>query len=115
MGERKDVSFRWLRDFFTASVSYFDGSGRYGRADDFLEALLLTPPSVKRTEDGKMGLVDPLGIAEEIISTRGEVVYEWKGVVSNASDEHIGLKKALFSKQISSSSRPTDTKNAGFE
>ena len=114
LGEKKDVSYEWLRDFYTNRVSdYFDGNGEYGRGDDFLEELLLTSPSMKTTDDGKMGLVDPHGIAEEIIRTRGDVAREWKEKLSNVNQDHIGLRKSLLSHQMSNWDAPVQVEDFG--
>lgn len=99
--EEREVSFTWFRDFYVRRVSqYFDGDGGYGRADDFLEELLLTPPSFTTGEDGKMGLVDPLRIAEDILAKRSEVATEWKQTVSTVKDDHIEVRKELLEKQM---------------
>jgi hypothetical protein len=93
-GEERDVSFQWLRDFYVARVvSHFDGNQEYGRADDFLEELLLTSPSVKEM-DGKIGLIDPMRIAEDIIAMRSEVAHDWRDIVVDVpSKDHTELRK----------------------
>eukprot|EP00957_Ditylum_brightwellii_P071951 5468269-Ditylum_brightwellii.AAC.1 len=110
MGEKKEVSFEWLRDFYIKRVSdLFDGFVKYGNADQFLEELLLTPPSMKHTNDGKIGLVDPHGVAEEIIRTRTEVACEWKDIMMEVPSEHMMFRKALFDKQMENWAMPSDT------
>jgi len=100
-GKDKEVSHDFLRDFYTGRLEdYFDGDQRYGRADDFLEEMLLTSPSVMYTKDGGMGLIDPHGIAEKIIFTRGEVISDWKKIVSKTPEDHMNLRKALLDRQM---------------
>jgi hypothetical protein len=41
------LSFTWLRDFTPNASQFFDGDQPYGRADDFVEAMLLAPPAVR--------------------------------------------------------------------
>jgi hypothetical protein len=101
-GAQKEVSFAWLRDFYTERVAdYFDGDQRNGRADDFLEELLRTSPSVVITDDGKGGLADPLGLAEQIIETRNKVVEDWKVLMERVPQDHTaGIRKELLNKQM---------------
>lgn len=105
-GDERDVSFAWLRDFYLERVNdYFDGHQRFGRADDFLEELLLTPPMLKSLDDSAhrqemMGLIDPLRIAEDIIRKRGEVGREWKEIMGNTPHEHMELRRELLARQM---------------
>ena len=103
-GEKKEVSFAWLRDFYTERVAdYFDGDQQNGRADDFLEELLRTPPSVVISDDGKGGLADPLGLAEQIIEERNKVVEDWKILMERVPQDHSeGIRKELLNKQMAS-------------
>jgi hypothetical protein len=96
-GDERDVSYQWLRQFYVSRVTtFFDGSQEYGRADDFLEELLLTAPSM-REMDGKLGLIDPMRIAEDIIATRTEVAQEWRGIVTNVPTvDHAELRKYVL-------------------
>ena len=100
-GEEKEVSFSWLLEFYTDSLEkYFDGNQSFGRADDFLDDLFQTPPSLK-TNDKNVGFVDPLSIVEDVISLREEVAEEWKNLLSLTSKEHESLRQAIFVKQMS--------------
>jgi len=100
IGEERKVSFEWLRDFYVSRLpSFFDGDQEHGRADDFLEELLLTPPSMK-TVDDTVELVDPMRIAEDIIRTRSEVGEDWKEIVKNVPAEHTELRKVLLARQM---------------
>ena len=100
-GEEKEVSFAWLLDFYTNSLEkYFDGNQSFGRADDFLDDLLLTPPSLKTIGD-TMGFIDPLSIVEDIINVREEVAEEWKSLLSLTAKDHDKLRQEIFVKQMS--------------
>jgi len=96
-GEERDVSFEWLRTYYISRVSdYFDGNQSYGRADDFLEELMLTPPAMKEM-DGKMGFIDPMRIAEDIIATRSEVAKDWKDIIADVPlVDHAELRKVVL-------------------
>ena len=75
------ISAEWLKQFYVSRVAtHFDGDQEYGRADDFLEELLLSPPAVK-TIAGKLGLIDPMRIAEDIIAMRSQVATDWRDIV----------------------------------
>jgi hypothetical protein len=105
-GDEREVSFAWLRDFYLHRVQgYFDGCQQYGRADDFLEELLLTPPLLKTLDVGRsrremVALVDPFRMAEDIIRKRSDVGWEWKEIVCNVPRDHMELRKALLTRQM---------------
>ena len=113
-GEERDVSFEWLRGFYVSRVSqYFDGSQEYGRADDFLEELLLTAPAMKEM-NGTLGFIDPMRIAEDIIATRSEVAKDWKDIIEKVPTvDHAQLRTialqirmgTLFEKSVSLAER----------
>lgn len=101
----RQMSFDWFRDFYTRNAAdYFDGDQTYGRADDFLEELLLTSPFFKKLEgeDKKteVVLVDPLRIAEDVIRMRSVVCEDWKEIVTNTPQDHTELRKALLARQM---------------
>lgn len=119
-GNSKEIPFTWLRNFYVDRVAdYFDGDQKYGRADDFLEELLLSSPSVIKTLDGKEGLVDPMGLAESIIEIRSQVVEEWKTIMADVPQAHgSGIRKALLEKQMAawgSGNLGGESSNGGFE
>jgi hypothetical protein len=98
--EQHSVPFCFLRDFYTErAAEYFDGDLQYGRADDFIEELLQKSPAVLSTEDGRTGLTDPLGAAENIIHMRNEVANEWKESMGRVKEDHTGVRQALLSKR----------------
>lgn len=103
-GDRSSSIYQWFRDFYTERTDeYFDGPQNLGRADDFLEELLLTSPVVKKGKNDKSSIIiDPLGIAEKIIRTRCEVSREWKNLLAEIPNDHIGLRRQLFSRQMQS-------------
>jgi len=96
-GEERDVSFEWLRNFYVSRVSkFFDGSQNFYRADDFLEELLLTAPAMKEIGN-KLGFIDPMRIAEDIIATRTEVATDWRDITANvATVDHAELRKMVL-------------------
>ena len=115
-GEAKVVSFEWLRDFYVSRVEeFFDGDLSYGCADDFVEQLLLTSPSVIYADDGKMGLADPLGLAEQLIVLRSDVLTEWKETMRHVPKDHIEIRKLLLNKQMYPSSNSGALGNEGFQ
>jgi hypothetical protein len=100
-GEEHAASFEWFRGFYVERVAkFFDGDKEHGSSDDFLEELLLAPPAVIAGENGKMGLVDPLRIAEDILTTRSNVAVEWKKIAIDTRDEHVTVRKELLEKQM---------------
>lgn len=93
--------YEWFRDFYVKrTAEYFDGPQNRGRADDFLEELLRTPPAVKQLNAKSSTIIDPLGLAEKIIRTRCEVAEEWKSILSETPDDHMGLRRKLLSLQV---------------
>lgn len=103
-GEEREVSFVWLRNFYVDRVEkFFDGDQPYGRADGFIEEMLLTPPSVKdmgTNKNGKavIGLIDPMGLAEQIIQRRTQIAQAWKETMGHTASDHMQLQKVLLAK-----------------
>ncbi len=108
--ENNVVSLEWLRDFYIDKIDeYFDGNGQYGRADDFLEELFLSTPSIHRNLNK---FNDPMAIAEDIIHMRTLILLEWKHQMTTIPDDHnIHLRKHLFDKQWGTSSSTTPNDN----
>lgn len=103
--KQAETSFAWLREYYCDRVEeFFDGDLSYGRADDFIEELLLTSPSViMEKKSGKViGLADPLGLAEQIIEIRHYVCNEWKETMMQVPEAHTEIRKALFEQQVGS-------------
>merc|ERR1711957_151755 len=100
-GDEKKVPFVWLIDHYKSSLdTFFLGNQRFGRADDFLDDLLLTPPSLKKGEDGK----------EDIINSVGEVAMEWREQMLLIPEKQEDFRKQLFVRQMANSLGPSDTK-----
>lgn len=101
-GDSKEVSFDWLREFYVDRVKeYFDGDQPYGRADDFIEELLMSSPSVLHLDDGMVALADPFGLAEKVIETRNVIVTEWKEAMAQVPADHQdGIRRILLDKQM---------------
>jgi len=107
-GSESRSAFDWFRDFYVKrAAEFFDGNQKYSRADDFLEELLLAPPSVKQG-GGKASIIDPLGVAERIIRMRNTVSQEWKKILMDTSEDHIGLRRKLLSRQMLGSVNKVD-------
>lgn len=92
-----EATYEWFKSFYTDRVSeFFDGDQAFGRADDFIDALLQTPPSfVELPDTRKSDLVDPLALAEMIISIRSEISEKWKHVMKDVKADHLWLHDIL--------------------
>jgi len=107
-----DGTYNWFRTYYSTQVHrYFDGNQKIGRADDFIEGLMLTPPCVK-SEGGKVTTVDPIRLVEKILDIRKAVVEEWVDIVSNVSKEHIDMRRHLFEMQMKKCSTPGKVRNS---
>lgn len=102
-GYKKETQFKFLREFFATRIdTYFDGPGRYDRADDFVEELLLTvSPSVSVVQSSvtsgeNSNILDPLAIITDILIVRSEICMEWKFIVDKTSEDHVDLRKSLL-------------------
>jgi hypothetical protein len=94
-------------------AKFFDGDKEHGSSDDFLEELLLSSPAIKTDEGGKIGFVDPLRIAEDILRKRSKVATEWGVIAKNTKEEHINIRKVLLEKQMLKwGHRPVDSDNS---
>ncbi|KAL7530354.1 hypothetical protein ACHAXR_003441 [Thalassiosira sp. AJA248-18] len=93
-----EITYEWFKQFYTEHVpEYFDGDQSFGRADDFIDALLCAPPSLVEMSDGKrVGLNDPLRIAERIIAIRSEIAQEWKMLMGEVKNDHLQLNDVLI-------------------
>eukprot|EP00534_Pseudo-nitzschia_fraudulenta_P015684 CAMPEP_0201248846 /NCGR_PEP_ID=MMETSP0852-20130820/57979_1 /ASSEMBLY_ACC=CAM_ASM_000632 /TAXON_ID=183588 /ORGANISM="Pseudo-nitzschia fraudulenta, Strain WWA7" /LENGTH=392 /DNA_ID=CAMNT_0047547749 /DNA_START=126 /DNA_END=1307 /DNA_ORIENTATION=- len=119
--EQGDYSnLEWIHDFYLDRlVDYFDGDLPYGRADDFVEELLLSSPSIIDGGDGKVSLTDPFGLSEKIIEIRNDIFSEWIIAMNQVPIAHqSGVRKNLLSKQIGADSTPRsnpqdDSSNSG--
>ena len=103
--QEEDIGFVFLKRFYTErAADFFDGYLPFGRADEFIDELLQTPPSLLTAEDGRTtGLIDPLGTAENIIRMRNKIASDWKESMRQVPDAHIQVKQAVLSKQMQGS------------
>ena len=92
-----ELTSDWFKDFYIEHVSeYFDGDQAFGRADDFIDALLRTPPFFVEPPDGNTdGLINPLTLAKRIIGIRSEIAEEWKYLMREVKDDHVLLQQML--------------------
>lgn len=94
---RDEITFEWFKTFYEQNVSkYFDGDQSFGRADDFIDALLRRPPSFVETRRNSIGLIDPMALAERIIGIRSQIAEEWKYVMQEVEDDHAWLNDKLI-------------------
>jgi len=115
-GEEREISFIFLRDFYVdRAEEYFDGDLQFGQADEFMDDLLQTSPSLLSTPDGLQGLVDPVGVAELIIQMRNEVAQDWKALMQYVPEDHTSLRSSLISNQFQRSSPLDNGGSAAFQ
>jgi hypothetical protein len=93
------IAFQWFKRFYADNAPvYFDGDQNFGRADDFIDALLRTPPALVGGgggADASVGLTDPLRVAERIIAARVDVASEWMGMMGEVAEDHRALNDVL--------------------
>ena len=92
------ISYQWLQAFYSERVcEYFDGDVAFGRGDDFIDALLRSPPSLVSMDDGHtLGLTDPLRLAERVIAKRSEIAFAWIDEMREVKNDHLALNDKLF-------------------
>eukprot|EP00532_Pseudo-nitzschia_australis_P001604 CAMPEP_0168197382 /NCGR_PEP_ID=MMETSP0139_2-20121125/21109_1 /TAXON_ID=44445 /ORGANISM="Pseudo-nitzschia australis, Strain 10249 10 AB" /LENGTH=371 /DNA_ID=CAMNT_0008121799 /DNA_START=148 /DNA_END=1263 /DNA_ORIENTATION=- len=97
-----DCNLELLRNFYVDRLDdFFDGDLPYGRADDFIEELLLLSPSIIHQDNGKVILTDPFGISEQIIEVRNEICSEWIEAMKLVPTAHQdGVRKRLLDKRM---------------
>jgi hypothetical protein len=87
-------SLQFLRNFYVKRIgTHFTGSNFYARADDFLDELLWTPPSIVQLQDSDCGLVDPIGIVDLILKEREQVASEWIEIALDVPQAHTEIKR----------------------
>jgi len=96
------AGYEWLREFYATRVEeYFDGDQPYGRADDFMEELLLSSPSfLSSSPSSKSVLADPFRMAERIIETRDVVCDEWMATMEQIQADHSPIRARLLERQM---------------
>ena len=99
IGKEKAVSHDWLMNHYSTKIEeYFDGYQRRGRADEFIEELLKTAPTIKSTAEGTQ-FVDTYAITTDILQKRSEVLMEWKTNAMNVPEDHIALNHRVLTTQ----------------
>ena len=98
-----NATYQWFKKFYIENVPiYFDGDQKFGRADEYLNALLSTPPSLiemspfASSSDYDYGLIDPLQITQRIITIRSAIANEWQGMMREVTNDHGILNDVLF-------------------
>jgi len=115
-GSESEASFNWLRNFYCERIpTFFDGNQKYFRYDDFIEELLQSTPTVKSESDGKLSIVDPVGLTEKIIRVRGTVAREWKEIMLNIPNDHTDLRRTLLCKQMQFTIKESSVSIGEFE
>jgi len=103
---------QFLSNFYLQRlVSHFTGRQPYGRADQFLQELLRSTPSMVMASDETAAtaksssssndeeenaiscLVDPTRIAEQILEMRQVVAREWAARAAQVPERHMDLKR----------------------
>lgn len=94
--------YEWLHSFYKMNVKeFFDGHEHaFGRADKFLEKLLMQSPVARETRKGGLYLIDPVTITEDVLRERSMVAREWKSIVATIPDEHLDLRRILFTRHL---------------
>mmetsp|Transcript_7582 Transcript_7582/g.10985 ORF Transcript_7582/g.10985 Transcript_7582/m.10985 type:complete len:481 (+) Transcript_7582:58-1500(+) len=85
----------YLKSFYSMRIlSHFSGNQKYGRAEDFLEELLMSSPKIMEDEkNNKAVLIDPLNIAERILKERTRVAFEWQEITQENSEELTEIRR----------------------
>jgi len=99
-----NATYQWFKKFYIENVPiYFDGDQKFGRADEYLNALLNTPPSLIEMSPSSLspsdydyGLIDPLQITQRIITIRSAIANEWQGMMREVTNDHGILNDVLF-------------------
>jgi hypothetical protein len=90
-------------------VSHFTGQQRYRGADEFLQELLLTVPTVmSRNDNNQDVLIDPKRIAEHILEIRQRVATEWCRSAVAVPESHMEIKRLQLDLLLKSYGNPTD-------
>jgi hypothetical protein len=94
------ASLLYLDGFYSKRKgTHFAGSQWYGRADDLLKELLMTPPStVQVPGKEEVHLVDPIRIVEMILEEREKVAMEWGDIAYEIPTYHTDIKRIQLNK-----------------
>ncbi|VEU38178.1 unnamed protein product [Pseudo-nitzschia multistriata] len=118
-----DANLELLRDFYVDRLEdFFDGDLPFGKADDFIEELLLLSPSIIHRDNGNVALTDPFGISEQIIEFRNDIFSEWIEAMKLVPTAHQdGVRKRLLNKRMEAwneytrKSKGSGNTGAGFQ
>jgi hypothetical protein len=104
----------FLYDFYLHRIeTHFTGSNWYGRAEDFLEQLLQTPPSSIQIQDDVVSLIDPMHLAELILTQREHVAEEWLELALDVGQSHTEIRRLELNRLLA---RKVDhNPSTGFE
>ena len=110
---------KFLKEFYIERLyQCFKGNiGTYGKADDFLEELMLSPPrmvlvggdnddnddSMNSMNNNGALLVDPLGIAEAVLRERDRVALEWRELIMETitkGTDQVDLRKRMLNRMM---------------
>ena len=99
---------RFLRNFYAERLyTHFTGAQRYGRADDFVQELMMCSPlMVTGGQDGgdrggaEPTLVDPLKVAKVLLNERERVALEWSQVATDIPKEHTEIQRMQLDKMM---------------
>ncbi|KAL7517271.1 hypothetical protein ACHAWX_002206, partial [Stephanocyclus meneghinianus] len=111
-----EACLRYLDKFYRERVvTHFVGAQFYGKGDDFIEELMLSPPITMfedlENEEGDFGenseedaslplQIEPLRIAEQILLRRDKLALEWLDVCSAVPSEHMDIRKLQLSRMM---------------
>ena len=63
--------------------------------------MLLSSPSINQRDDGRVALIDPFGISEQIIEIRNDIVSEWILAMEQVPVAHqSGIRGTILNKQM---------------
>ena len=107
------ASLLFLRNFYVARIeTHFTGSNWYGRAEDFMQELFNSSPSVMQLQDEDCDLVDPLRAAEMVLQQREQVAEEWLELALDAPQSHTMIKRWQFNRLMG---RAIEAVESGFD
>jgi hypothetical protein len=101
VGRRRCIFF-WLGKLYVDQVAdYFEGDQPYGRAGDFIEDLLFTPPICHSQGEWQGRVGRSFGVAGQIIKMRNDIIAEWKEAMRNIPVNYQGgMRRLLLKKQM---------------
>ncbi|GMI61417.1 hypothetical protein ScalyP_jg7736 [Parmales sp. scaly parma] len=92
-GNADNNEYVFLLGFYEERLHFFEGSGIYGRADDFLEELIKAEATINTT-DGSV--LDPLRLAKLLLTERNAVCDAYSEICSNIEEDHLELRRTLL-------------------